>query len=686
MSSTRTIGVIATNFDSLYHTPLIQMVYNRLHNAGYQLLGVMGAPNEIGNARVAFDRVDGWLAINNPLGLETVLASGKPIVLVGGRHQSIPSITADNHTGTTAALMHLISQGRRRIAFITYGVNTDFRDRYAIFCATLADQGIPPDEELVLDVHSYSVHDAYQSVRRMIAGGARFDAVFCANDWLAFGTIQAIQEAGWHIPDDVAVTGFDDTTQAQFSTPPLTSVRQDPAELGRIGLELLLNQIEHGVVPPALTTVPTELIVRQSSLVTKISPVDSLTPDRYQGTDWQRQLARDLTQYVMSPLQLPADVPPAQFWPDVDTIVAALADTIGGGEAQEITPDIWERMPYFQRGGMIQPIIELLHAAGVQRVAEADAAALERLMRWLLSCQQHATQQQISDSINQAEHDRQLFFRENSLLSSLGNTGASPRRIDWMSRSQAEWAMLGLWNHNANAAQRVMEITSVYTPDTGATPNGALVAPEDFPPCELLPTSLQHKPEWMIKITPLTTAGRNWGYLAYAEPFFWTFSDTITNRNSYIAAALEREELLGSLQERQAILQQAYDRERNLADTIRELGCPIIPLLPGVLLVPLVGAIDEARAAEIIERVLQGVADEQAAQVLLDITGVPLVDTQIAAALIQTAQAVALLGASVTLVGVRPEIAQSIVGLGIDLTKLRSRPTLAAALQELIRR
>jgi anti-anti-sigma factor len=159
----------------------------------------------------------------------------------------------------------------------------------------------------------------------------------------------------------------------------------------------------------------------------------------------------------------------------------------------------------------------------------------------------------------------------------------------------------------------------------------------------------------------------------------------VSSRSSYITAALEREDLLSALHERQVTLQAAYDRERNLADTIRELGCPIIPLMRGVLLVPLVGTIDAARAAQIIERVLEEVGRAQAERVLLDITGVLLVDTPVAAALVQTARAVGLLGAKVTLVGVRPEIAQSIVGLGADLGMIETRPVLAAALPTLIR-
>jgi anti-anti-sigma factor len=105
-----------------------------------------------------------------------------------------------------------------------------------------------------------------------------------------------------------------------------------------------------------------------------------------------------------------------------------------------------------------------------------------------------------------------------------------------------------------------------------------------------------------------------------------------------------------------------------------------------VLLVPLVGTIDAARAAQILERVLEEVGRAQAERVLLDITGVPLVDSQVAAALVQMTRAVGLLGAKVTLVGVRPEIAQSIVGLGADLGMIETRPVLAAALPTLIKR
>ena len=135
--------------------------------------------------------------------------------------------------------------------------------------------------------------------------------------------------------------------------------------------------------------------------------------------------------------------------------------------------------------------------------------------------------------------------------------------------------------------------------------------------------------------------------------------------------------------EQQATLHAAYDRERTLSQTIRELGCPIIPLMSGVLLVPLIGAIDSQRAQQIISAVLEAIAGQRAQTVFLDVTGVPIVDTQVASSLIQTARAAMLLGARVAMVGIRPEIAQSIVGLGIDLSHLKMYSDLASAISML---
>jgi len=117
-------------------------------------------------------------------------------------------------------------------------------------------------------------------------------------------------------------------------------------------------------------------------------------------------------------------------------------------------------------------------------------------------------------------------------------------------------------------------------------------------------------------------------------------------------------------------LQEASATQAQLREAIQELSTPIIPLYSGVLAVPLVGRVDSQRAQTLTEAMLEAIAREQAEIVLLDITGVAVVDTNVANHLIQTARAAALLGSQVVLVGISAEVAQTLVQLGLDLGQL----------------
>jgi anti-anti-sigma regulatory factor len=229
-----------------------------------------------------------------------------------------------------------------------------------------------------------------------------------------------------------------------------------------------------------------------------------------------------------------------------------------------------------------------------------------------------------------------------------------------------------------------LTIVGSYRHEGGDEPlapiGGHYLAPA-FPPDEIIPTSVRDEGNAILLLLPIRTGTQKWGILALAAPIQFLRGsgnyDVLSALATLLGSSIERDSL-------QQTLRDAYERERALANIVRELGSPVIPLLPGVLLIPLIGAIDSNRAQQIIESVLQGVSSHQATDVLLDITGVPLVDTQVANSLLQTARAATLLGARVTLVGVRPEIAQSIIGLGIDLHHLATQPTLAAALKSLL--
>jgi PAS domain S-box-containing protein len=148
---------------------------------------------------------------------------------------------------------------------------------------------------------------------------------------------------------------------------------------------------------------------------------------------------------------------------------------------------------------------------------------------------------------------------------------------------------------------------------------------------------------------------------------------SIVNTVRDITQYIEQEEQQKALKEQVIAAQQA---------TLRELSTPLIPLAQGVLVMPLIGAIDSQRAQQVIEELLHGVSERKARVVILDITGVAVVDTQVANALIRAAQAVKLLGADVVLTGIRPEIAQTLVGLGVDLSSVRTISSLESGIAQ----
>jgi PAS domain S-box-containing protein len=130
-------------------------------------------------------------------------------------------------------------------------------------------------------------------------------------------------------------------------------------------------------------------------------------------------------------------------------------------------------------------------------------------------------------------------------------------------------------------------------------------------------------------------------------------------------------------QERAALHEQVIAAQQA---ALRELSTPIIPLTDELVAMPLIGTIDSNRAQQVIETLLAGVASSRATTAILDITGVQIVDTQVANALLRAAQAVKLLGARVVLTGIRPEVAQTLVGLGLDLGGIITHATLQSGI------
>jgi anti-anti-sigma factor len=145
--------------------------------------------------------------------------------------------------------------------------------------------------------------------------------------------------------------------------------------------------------------------------------------------------------------------------------------------------------------------------------------------------------------------------------------------------------------------------------------------------------------------------------------------------------AIEKSRLVDDLRTLNADLESLVDTQRNLLETLRELSSPVIPVFEGIIVLPLIGNIDTQRATQVLEGLLDGIERYRARVVLLDVTGVPIVDTSVANHLLQAAQAARLLGAEAVLVGVRPEVAQTMVQLGVAHTGLTTRADLQSGVE-----
>ena len=155
--------------------------------------------------------------------------------------------------------------------------------------------------------------------------------------------------------------------------------------------------------------------------------------------------------------------------------------------------------------------------------------------------------------------------------------------------------------------------------------------------------------------------------------------------DEFTALSIELERMTDDLikanrlsEERMARLQAAVEDKERLLKTVGELSSPVIQVWEDVLVMPLVGAIDSTRAARIMEDLLTGITKYQAEIVIIDITGVPVVDTSVANHLVQTIKAASLLGAKCVVVGISSEVAQSLINLGVDLSGVVTRSNLQA--------
>jgi DNA-binding LacI/PurR family transcriptional regulator len=271
--STRTIGFVTVSINQYGPAQTLVGLEQAARAAGYSLLVTVLEDATAEAMRDAVDRfvaqsIDAVIALGTyDDAFEALHAVSAPVPLVtvqsGGAVEE-PAVGVDQLAGAALATRHLLELGHRTVHHVTGPPDSkEARDRLRGWRAELVAAGAPVPDVLGGDWTPRSGHAAGRQLADRKRRGERITSVFLANDQMALGLLAAFHEEGLEAPGDVSVVGFDDLPEAPYFTPPLTTVRQDFAELGRRGVQVVLARLQ-GKAFVAEPVMP-QLIVRRST-------------------------------------------------------------------------------------------------------------------------------------------------------------------------------------------------------------------------------------------------------------------------------------------------------------------------------------------------------------------------------------------------------------------------------------
>jgi DNA-binding LacI/PurR family transcriptional regulator len=244
-----TVGVMVPEISEGYASAVLGGIEDQLLQAGYFYFVVSHRHKK--DLLAAYPgllvsrAVEGIIAVDSPIACNVPV----PVVAVSNhkRHKSTINIELDNALAVRLALEHLIELGHRRIAFIRgQPFSSDTAPRWRAIQKVAAELGVRVEPKLVVQLHGDGpgIELGRTATRRLLDRKCRFSALFAFNDLSAIGAILALKEAGFQIPADISVVGFDDIFSASTNNPPLTTVRQPMREMGQIAARTLLRLIQ----------------------------------------------------------------------------------------------------------------------------------------------------------------------------------------------------------------------------------------------------------------------------------------------------------------------------------------------------------------------------------------------------------------------------------------------------------
>lgn len=270
-----TVGVLIPDLTNPLFPPIMRGIEDRLGDAGYTLL-IVNTDNDPERERsqmaaMRARQVDGFIAATARLDLELLAdaaAGGPPIVLVNRSFEdgSVPAVTVDDRHGTALAVDHVVGLGHTVIGHVAgpQNLSTGHR-RYLGYLEAMARHQLPAPAARVTFADAFTEAAGARACRQLIERTEGVSAIVAANDRLAIGCYDALEELELRCPQDISITGFNDMPFVDRLRPALTTVRVPQREIGSVAADLLLRQLgdEEGGVGEVL--LQPSLIVREST-------------------------------------------------------------------------------------------------------------------------------------------------------------------------------------------------------------------------------------------------------------------------------------------------------------------------------------------------------------------------------------------------------------------------------------
>jgi LacI family transcriptional regulator len=273
LGASQIIGLLAPEIANPFFAALAAAAEAEARRQGYSLL-IMSSG---GDASVECEHIDrlGSRDIDGLIVLTSSADDGRVRDRIDGRSNvvlvdedvpgaSVSRIFVENEQGAYEATRHLIQQGHRAIAHV--GGPQDLfstRERHAGFARAMADAGLSPLESWV-KFGGYDSAAGLAATLDLLSQPQRPTALFAGSDYFAIGVLQGLRRLGLEAPAALSIVGFDDMPFAELLHPPLTTVRQPIAEMGRLGVQTLLRRMRGEMPDPGETRLPTQLVLRAS--------------------------------------------------------------------------------------------------------------------------------------------------------------------------------------------------------------------------------------------------------------------------------------------------------------------------------------------------------------------------------------------------------------------------------------